>query len=452
MSADKPDISQIRKYLNGELDAKAMHRLEREAQDDPFLMDALEGYGLLDNDQQDNLAELQQRIADRVAPKKERSSILFWRVLPVAAALLVAISIGYLLFKPVANKQEATNFANIQPPAASYDKVRVRADSGARHPVAVEKTPALAQNRVRLQNHPQKPQAVITAPQANAVIKADSVAYTASNYAFYKGKANTAEDLLKKLPGVDVDANGNVTAQGKQVTKARINGKDFTGGNMADAVKNLPADIVKNIRIIDDYGDQVAKNGKPDKVLSIKTDTTSMQKMDLNNALAGRVSGLNTHTLNEVAVRGYGNEPKKEVSASVATVTAKPLDSTTLALSSRLLKAKTENAKADSTMYLAEVVVPGYSDKTKSPVRPADGWKSYLAYIKQQAVMPDNSVGMVMLAFKVGKDGLVHGIRILKGSTISINRKAIEILKNGPAWIGGSSKEIRLKIKFHKDN
>lgn len=103
------------------------------------------------------------------------------------------------------------------------------------------------------------------------VLKEDTVEYKASAY---KVRENApVEDLVKKLPGVDVDVNGNVTAQGKQVTKVRINGKDFMGGDVQSATKNLPADVVENIQMIDDYGDQAnltgVKTGEPDKIMNI---------------------------------------------------------------------------------------------------------------------------------------------------------------------------------------
>ncbi|MDR3695630.1 outer membrane beta-barrel protein [Mucilaginibacter sp.] len=102
-------------------------------------------------------------------------------------------------------------------------------------------------------------------------IKEDTVEYKASAY---KVRENApVEDLIKKLPGVDVDINGNVTTQGKQVTKVRINGKDFMGGDVQSATKNLPADVVENIQMIDDYGDQAnltgVKTGEPDKIMNI---------------------------------------------------------------------------------------------------------------------------------------------------------------------------------------
>jgi hypothetical protein len=102
-------------------------------------------------------------------------------------------------------------------------------------------------------------------------LKEDTVQYQASAY---KVRENApAEDLIKKLPGVDVDVNGNVTTQGKQVTKVRINGKDFMGGDVQSATKNIPADLIDNIQMIDDYGDQAnltgVKTGEPDKIMNI---------------------------------------------------------------------------------------------------------------------------------------------------------------------------------------
>jgi uncharacterized membrane protein YgcG len=113
---------------------------------------------------------------------------------------------------------------------------------------------------------------VVVVGAANPVtIKEDTVVYSA---AAYKVRENApTEDLLKKLPGVDVDVNGNITTQGKQVTKVRINGKDYMGGDVQSATKNLPADIIENIQMIDDYGDQAnltgIKTGEPDKIMNI---------------------------------------------------------------------------------------------------------------------------------------------------------------------------------------
>jgi hypothetical protein len=103
------------------------------------------------------------------------------------------------------------------------------------------------------------------------IIKEDTIEYKASAYAVREGAP--VEDVIKKLPGVTVDKDGNVTAQGKAVKRVRVNGKDYFGGDVQTATQNLPADIIDNIQIIDDYGDRAnvtgVKDGEPEKILNI---------------------------------------------------------------------------------------------------------------------------------------------------------------------------------------
>lgn len=103
------------------------------------------------------------------------------------------------------------------------------------------------------------------------IVKEDTVQYDAQAFKVREGDA--VEEMIKKLPGVTVDEDGKVTAQGKPITKIRVNGKDFFGGDVAVAIQNLPADIIQNLQIIDDYGDQAkltgVKTGEPEKILNL---------------------------------------------------------------------------------------------------------------------------------------------------------------------------------------
>ncbi|MBL0200549.1 MAG: outer membrane beta-barrel protein [Chitinophagaceae bacterium] len=119
------------------------------------------------------------------------------------------------------------------------------------------------------------------------VVKEDTIEYNASSFKVKEGAV--VEDLIKKMPGIQVDKDGNVTAQGKAVTRVKVNGKDFFGGDVKTATKELPANIVDKIQIIDDYGDQATvsgiKDGDPDKVMNIQI------KKDKNKGFFGRVTG-----------------------------------------------------------------------------------------------------------------------------------------------------------------
>ncbi len=119
------------------------------------------------------------------------------------------------------------------------------------------------------------------------VVKEDTIEYNASSFKVKEGAV--VEDLIKKMPGIQVDRDGNVTAQGKAVTRVKVNGKDFFGGDVKTATRELPANIVDKIQIIDDYGDQATvsgiKDGDPDKVMNIQI------KKDKNKGFFGRVTG-----------------------------------------------------------------------------------------------------------------------------------------------------------------
>jgi len=97
-SNNKPQVSEelIRQYLAGELDDKAMHALERQALDDPFLAEALEGYAAHEPDQSAQLAELQQRLEQRVGlAEKGRLRQQYYRWAS-AAAILVILGVSFL--------------------------------------------------------------------------------------------------------------------------------------------------------------------------------------------------------------------------------------------------------------------------------------------------------------------------------------------------------------------
>lgn len=125
-----------------------------------------------------------------------------------------------------------------------------------------------------LQQNSQMLEEVVVDGVPTVVVKSDTLEYTMKDLKLRDGAV--AEDALKKLQGVEVDKDGNVTAQGESVKRVRINGKDFFGGDVKTATQNLPANIVQKMQIIDDYGDMANitgnKNGDSEKVLNIQID------------------------------------------------------------------------------------------------------------------------------------------------------------------------------------
>ena len=104
---------------------------------------------------------------------------------------------------------------------------------------------------------------VTVVAQGSAVLqKGDTSQYSASQY-----KVNpdaTTEDLIKKMPDITVAKDGTVTAQGEQVRKVTIDGKDFFGDDASAALRNLPSEVVDKIQVFDRLSDQAQLTGVDD--------------------------------------------------------------------------------------------------------------------------------------------------------------------------------------------
>jgi hypothetical protein len=85
------------------------------------------------------------------------------------------------------------------------------------------------------------------------IVKKDTITYRAD--AFTTGEERKLRDILKKLPAVEVDRAGNVTVQGKKVTKVLVENKEFFTGDSKLAVNNIPADAVDKIEVLDNYNE-----------------------------------------------------------------------------------------------------------------------------------------------------------------------------------------------------
>ncbi|NRD20685.1 outer membrane beta-barrel protein [Winogradskyella eckloniae] len=93
-------------------------------------------------------------------------------------------------------------------------------------------------------------------------IKEDTIAFNANS--FKVNPNDNLETLLKKLPGLEVGSNGKVVAQGTEVTKIFVDGKEFFGGDPAIVLKNLSADAIEKVEIIDKKSDEAELTGVDD--------------------------------------------------------------------------------------------------------------------------------------------------------------------------------------------
>lgn len=118
-------------------------------------------------------------------------------------------------------------------------------------------------------------------------MKGDTVEYTADSFAVRPGA--TAEDLLKRMPGIQVDKNGKITAQGQQVQKVLVDGEEFFGDDPTVATRNIAADAVDKVQVFDKKSDQATftgiDDGQEQKTINLKL------KDSKKNGYFGKVSG-----------------------------------------------------------------------------------------------------------------------------------------------------------------
>lgn len=134
---------------------------------------------------------------------------------------------------------------------------------------------------------------IVKGKPAPVVIKEDTLEYKASQ--FHLRDNSVAEDLLKRLPGVDVDKDGNVTMMGKKITKLRINGKDYLVDDIKTLTRILPVDMIDKVQLIDDYGDMARvtgrKSGEPQQVLNIQTKSELNQGIQMQTIIGAGNDG-----------------------------------------------------------------------------------------------------------------------------------------------------------------
>ena len=103
---------------------------------------------------------------------------------------------------------------------------------------------------------------VVTADRLPFVVRGDTIEYNA--LAFLVRPHDMVEDLLRRLPGIDVDRSGTITAQGETVENVMVEGKEFFGDDPTIATKNLPADAVDKVQVYDKPSDRTELTGVPD--------------------------------------------------------------------------------------------------------------------------------------------------------------------------------------------
>ncbi|MBP5210365.1 MAG: TonB-dependent receptor, partial [Bacteroidales bacterium] len=130
--------------------------------------------------------------------------------------------------------------------------------------------------------------ATVTSVGNPIVVKKDTIEYNASS--FKTNDNDMLEDLLKKLPGVEVSSDGTVTANGKTISKITVDGKTFFLNDPTLSTKNLPAKIIEKVKVLEKKSDQSLFTGIDDGNTETIIDLTiapGMQNSWMGNIVAG---------------------------------------------------------------------------------------------------------------------------------------------------------------------
>lgn len=133
-------------------------------------------------------------------------------------------------------------------------------------------------------------------------IKGDTIEYNAGS--FKTQPDASAEDLLRKLPGMQVDQNGNIKAQGEDVQQVLVDGKEFFSSDPTVATKNLPADAIDKVQVFDKTSDEADFTGVDDGSRS-KTINLLLKEDKKSMWMGDAQAGYGSDSRYQAAVKSY---------------------------------------------------------------------------------------------------------------------------------------------------
>jgi hypothetical protein len=145
-------------------------------------------------------------------------------------------------------------------------------------------------------------EAVITGRAAQVIARKDTLVFNPEAIRTPEGSA--IEELIKRMPGAEVDEDGNITVNGKEVKKILLDGREFMLGDIETAIKNLPISIIQNVKFYDQQSDQARITGIEDGEKETVLDFTIKKGMNHGYMTNLDVAGGTQH---RYASRGMGS-------------------------------------------------------------------------------------------------------------------------------------------------
>ena len=162
-------------------------------------------------------------------------------------------------------------------------------------------------------------EAVITAEAPQVQVVEDTLVYNSSAYRTPEGAM--LEELVKKLPGAEVDDEGNVKINGRDLSKIMVNGKEFFGGDVKTGLKNLPVDMIEKLKTYDKKSDLARitgiDDGEEETVLDLSVKKGMNQGWFGNADVAG---GTEDRYMGRLMLNGFMDDTRVSLIASANNV------------------------------------------------------------------------------------------------------------------------------------
>jgi hypothetical protein len=493
----------IRQYLEGKLDDRTMHAIERQALDDPFLAEALEGYAGHPADQQSALADLQSRLEKRVQPP--RSGILRkieFRWLAAASILLLLCVTAVMLMNrserqemnvvqadplkktdtavtadtaiprpmPLQDGESAnvvTNHARpVQPSAEKPGEVApVAADQAASSPANQETrqqaASSLAREKAAQQAPAREKAAQETAEKTGQQVLADGKTVDQAAYSLARRKA-----VQQAAPPPAPEKTTTSPLLGQKTTQpagmAKLDSKAF--GAKIDTIMIRGTSVPDSRRLFAKEGEKVEGYiaGEPSKYSNAQTDEghrlisgvvidekTGNRLHGVIVSLSGTDRGAVTDTAGGFALQV---DKKEKVNLAFSYIGYEKKNVTVAQNTSKVNVALPANEAV-----LNDVVVVGYGGKRRKaiiPPSPTMGEEVYQAYLQSKKIVsPEGNItpvsGEVHISFTVMPDSTLRNFRVLRSLSPEADKAAIRIVKEGPKWKPASTRRratVELKV------
>lgn len=422
-------MSDVHKYLRGELSAREMHALEKAALDDPFLSDALEGLATREDLDQD-LSDLKSRLEGRVTEK--RSRILTLPRIGIAAAVILLAGLG-LIYLYTSNSKQKANVVSTTHPAPPADDLASTPTTPTPPPATATAKPGPAADRevAKLSEAPkastikrrQAPLSESRARQADNKSLADSLVYQSSPPA----STYAENDLAKKMPGISLkkdsfDSSSGLVGNNKvalQTQPLLFSGQVLDTRNRPLAGVSLFLEGKRNGTVTDGEGYFKLYVPPLDTVRKLRVDYVGYDQtsvvLNTDNRL-GNVITLKEHEtgLNEVVVTGLGKNRKETMA-----------------------KAPSDDLQNPDSLWTRAI--------------PAIGRAAYLDYLAagKKGLGADSSIhGTVSISFDLDRKGQLSNFKIEQSLSPVQDAGTIQLISEGPSWKLLRGKKARLLVSL----